>query len=97
MAKREDIKIEYDGEYPNLCSGKLIVYIGEKKWKFPDDCLNTGGGVYHDDNWEEMWTERDKWSIDEWPEGFPDDDGLKMLILSVINEEIPWGCCGGCI
>jgi len=96
MAKRKDIKIEYDGKSPNLCGGTLIVYIGEKKYDFGDHCLISGGMICRNDDWE-MWAEEGPWGISEWPEGFPDDDGLKILIVDVINEEIPHGCCGGCI
>lgn len=95
MAKRDEIRIEYDGKYPNLCSGKLVVYIGKEKWEFPKYCLLSGGNVYQDDDGYYV-TEEGEWYINKWPKEFLDDDGLKMLVMDVINDEIPLGCCGGC-
>jgi len=95
LAKRKDIKIIYDGEYPNLCSGTLIVYIKKERWEFTPGCLESGGHICSDNL--NMWAEKGKWELNKWPEGFPDNDALKMLILDIINEEIPHGCCGGCI
>ena len=89
-----NIKVEYDGKYPNLCSGKLIVYIDEKKWEFPRYCLNSGGSVGFDDNWNAL-VSNGPWHLSEWPEGFPEE--LKDLVTEAINEEIPYGCCGGCV
>ena len=90
----EDIRIKYDGAYPNLCSGHLEVYIDNKLYDFGKYCLCSGGGVYHNEDWD-MWTESGEWSIEDWPEDFPED--MKDAVLKIINEEIPWGCCGGCI
>lgn len=88
------IKIKYDGEFPNLCSGKLEVWIDNKYYLFPDSCLISGGNVYFDSDWNDEVTEGE-WSISEYPEDFP--EGKKDELLEVINSEIPWGCCGGCI
>ena len=89
-----DIKIQYDGKYPCLCMGRLIVWINGKEWDFGKDVLVSGGEVIYDD--EEYITTTGEWSIpdDSWPEGFPEE--YKKQVLSVVNEEIPYGCCGGC-
>ena len=94
-----DIRIEYSGAYPNLCSGQLKVYIdfkdgGTKEFIMPSYCMISGGGVYRDDNWD-FTTEHGDWSISEWPDDFP--ECLKDLVESKVNEEVPPGCCGGCI
>jgi hypothetical protein len=91
---RKDIKITYDGAYPNLCSGTLIVKIGEQEWTFPDYSLSSGGSISFDEDWQENVTSGE-WSISEWPKDFPED--LKEEVLDAINAEIPWGCCGGCV
>lgn len=88
-----DIKIEYNGKYPNLCSGKLIVFINGSKWEFPD-CLVSGGSVRRNKDWD-IWATKGPWTIDKWPEGFPVK--LKRLVEKEINWKIPQGCCGGCI
>ena len=88
------IKIDYDGEYPNLCSGHLIVYVNDTKYDFPDYCLSSGGCVCRDDDWN-MWAESGPWNICDWTVNFPEE--LKEHTLDEINITIPWGCCGGCI
>ena len=35
--------ISYDGEYPNLCSGTLILNLNGKDVVFPNYCLSSGG------------------------------------------------------
>ena len=88
------IKVEYDGSYPNLCSGTLVLTIEDKKWKFPKGCLYSGGSVTFDDNWDAN-VEQGPWSIDEWPEGFP--ELWKAAAKEAINDKIGLGCCGGCV
>jgi hypothetical protein len=88
------IKIQYDGAYPNLCSGNLIVTIDSKQWIFPPYCLSSGGSVSFDDDWNEEVTDGD-WSIREWPDNFPEK--FKENIVDAVNEHIPHGCCGGCV
>ena len=84
--------ISYDGTYPNLCSGLLVLKINGKVKKFPRYCLHSGGGVWFDDNWCGH-IESGPWSID-----LPKDlEPLRVEIEKCINENIPHGCCGGCI
>ena len=83
-----NIHIEYDGEYPNLCSGDLTVTVDGQRYMFPDYC------VWFDEDWNER-VETVGWSINQWPENFPEE--LKSPVLKAINETIPHGCCGGCI
>jgi hypothetical protein len=88
------IKIVYDGSYPNLCSGKLAVYIGEDRWVFPDYCMSPGGSVSFDDEWNEEVTQG-PWSISEWPLLFPEE--LKEEVINAVNSQVEWGNCGGCV
>ena len=88
------LEIEYDGGYPNLCSGGLVVTIDGKRWVFPSHCLSSGGSVWFDAGWSEH-IESGPWSISEWPEDFPED--LKEETEREVNYQIPWGCCGGCV
>ena len=37
-----NIRIEYDGEWPALCMGHLIVWIDDVKWDFGKYCLISG-------------------------------------------------------
>ena len=88
------IEIKYNGAYPNLCSGQLVVIIDETEWAFPDYCLSSGGGVYFDENWGEE-IRSGPWSVSSWPDDFPEE--LKEAVLEAINSEISHGCCGGCV
>jgi len=89
------IKIEYDGAYPNLCSGELIITIDGIRWVFPKFCLSSGGSCGFTNNYEDSYIEQGLWSIEEWPQGFPED--LKDEVLDEVNDEVPHGCCGGCL
>jgi hypothetical protein len=91
---KNKIKIIYDGEYPNLCSGNLSVEIDNKIWEFPDRCLKSNGEVYFDQDWNDYIT-KGLWDITEWPKDFP--EYLKKEVLDAINDNIPHGCCGGCV
>ena len=46
-----------------------------------------------DDDWEEN-VEEGRWSIVDIPEEFAQYIGE---ITEVVNHNVPWGCCGGCI
>lgn len=86
--------ISYDGEWPNLCSGTLIVEIDGKTWEFPSHSLSSGGSVWFDESWSEH-VEDGPWGISNWPEGYPEE--AKEKTVDLVNEEIHWGCCGGCV
>lgn len=86
-----NITIQYDGCYPSLCSGNLIVIIDDIIYNFPKNCLRSTGYITGD--WETVID--GEWEITEWPENFPEE--LKQNVLYKINEEIQHGCCGGCI
>lgn len=85
------IKIEYNGKYPNRCSGHLIVWLDDEKYDFGKYCLNSGGYC----NYHSGEIKNGPWTVEEWPDNFPEI--YKLHVEKTINEEIPWGCCGGCI
>ena len=86
--------VSYDGKYPNLCSGRLVLSIDGKDVTFPNYCLSSGGNVSFDDDWSEEVTSGD-WSISEFPKDFPEE--LKQEATDIVNENISDGCCGGCV
>ena len=49
-----NIKIEYDGKYPCLCMGHLVVWIDDVKWDFGSYSLSSGGNIHRDADWN-MW------------------------------------------
>lgn len=86
--------VSYDGKYPNLCGGILILTIDGKEVTFPSCSLSSGGGVSFDKDWNaDVWT--GSWSINNWPTDFPEE--LKEEAENIVNQHIPLGCCGGCI
>lgn len=88
--------VGYDGGYPNLCSGNLILRLGRVIFKFERHALKSGGNVSFDDDWSEIITDG-TWYLDEdrLPEDFPPH--LKWEAEFLANQHITHGCCGGCV
>ena len=83
--------IKYDGKYPNLCSGILTLEINGKKRK--DIKIRTLGNAGFTKDWNEF-VQLGEWEIDELPE---DLQYLELEIEKIVNENVPLGCCGGCL
>jgi hypothetical protein len=86
--------VSYDGEWPNLCSGRLVLAVDGEPVMFPDYCLTSGGSVSFDDEWNET-VSGGNWTIAHWPKDFPNE--LKDLATDVVNNNVDHGCCGGCV
>ena len=86
--------VSYDGDYPNLCSGELVMRLNGEPIKFPEYCLVSGGSVWFDDDWMDH-VEQGEWRISNYPENFP--EYLKPKATELVNENIRQGCCGGCV
>lgn len=96
--------VDYTGDYPCLCSGEVTLKIDGQVVKFVDyKCeseesgkpylsLTSGGHCYFDDEWNDHVIDG-PWRIDLDPRYAE----LEDEILEVINSNIPWGCCGGCL
>ena len=87
--------ISYDGEWPNLCRGTLTLEFNDKKYELKY-ILQSGGccGFYND--YAESYIDHGPWGIDEYelPEELkPYADEIRDLV----NENVPEGCCGGCL
>jgi hypothetical protein len=83
--------VSYDGEYPCLCSGVLKIKIDGKEIALKN-CLSSGGSVWFDDDCAEH-IEEGEWTLDV-PKKY---EHLKQEITDVVNVNVPYGCCGGCI
>ena len=86
--------VSYDGEFPNLCSGTLVIKVDGKEYSIKN-ALISGGNVWFDDDWND-YVSSGEWSVDS--DELPDE--LKPYIdeiTEVVNENVEWGCCGGCI
>ena len=119
--------VEYTGEYPNLCSGILVLRYDGKEYVFngkrvngkleafnsgwgdvPSDFVNgqlkkglydsfwtSGGSVSFDSDWNEyVATGRWEISADALPEELRP---YAHEIQEIFNENVSWGCCGGCV
>ena len=85
------IKIEKFEEKPwALCSSLVIMSVDGKQFRVR---LHTGGAVWFDEHWCEH-VEDGPWSLWDIPDEFKH---LKKELTDVINKEIIWGCCGGCV
>lgn len=84
--------VSYDGRFPNLCSGTLVLRVNGTERTLPKHCMRSGGSVWFDDGWSEH-VEEGNWSID-----LPNDlEALRDEIEECVNANVPHGCCGGCV
>lgn len=87
--------VSYDGDYPNLCAGTLVLKVDGKIIKFRSHALSSGGGAYFTNDYQDSHVDHGEWDVSEWPEEFPDE--LKLEAIIVINQNVEEGCCGGCL
>ena len=100
--------ISYTGKYPNLCRGVLTLEIDGEEVRFGHDFNRSDWK--EDGNYSGFWSSggscacldwessiyRDEWQISEWdiPEQYRK---YAEEIDEVFNENVDYGCCGGCI
>ena len=84
----------YDGKAPNLCSGTLIMTLDGEDIVFPVQCLYSEGTIKKSNKKGEQVI-KGPWIVREFPERFPKE--LEKKAVELINENIPYGCCGGCL
>lgn len=82
--------VKYTGRYPCLCAGDLILRIDGEEVNL-GDCLTSGGSCSYDGELE--WVAEGPWSVDVPPQYAQ----YTAEITEVVNSNVPWGCCGGCI
>ena len=87
--------ISYNGRAPNLCNGELLMELNEQIIRFPEHCLKSGGSCSYSYSENEKIITEGTWSITKFPYNFSNE--LKEEAIKLVNENIPWGCCGGCI
>ena len=85
--------ISYDGKYPCLCMGTLCIEVNGKQYLFYH-AMHSGGYIGHDEDWN-MWAGQGEWEINLFEH--PELEPYKEEITRVVNENVPQGCCGGCI
>ena len=82
--------VSYDGSYPTLCSGTLVIKVNGKEIALNHVMVSGGGCFYNDDD-----VDLAPWGInlEKYPELMP----YKEEITECVNSNVPYGCCGGCI
>lgn len=85
--------IKYDGKYPCLCFGTLSIKVNGQTYHLKN-VLVSGGCIHKDKDWN-MWATQGPWSLnlDDYPELLPHEGE----IIECVNNNIEYGCCGGCI
>jgi hypothetical protein len=86
-----NIKVSYDGSYPNACSGRLIISVYDEIVYNEEYSCSSTRSVWFDDEWSEhvecgelVWNDADKFEQDI-------QDAVEME-LSKVHV-----CCGGCV
>lgn len=87
------LQVSYDGTWPILCAGTLVMRVNGTEVVFPPHSLISGGAAYFRNNWSEEVVERGKWKVNV-PDRYKD---LQAEIEREVNKNVPWGCCGGCL
>lgn len=84
--------ISYDGVFPHLCAGTLVLNIKGKDVALKN-ALITGGSIWFDeDNLEHVYY--GDWELREIPAEYEE---YREEILKVVNKNVRCGCCGGCV
>ena len=98
--------VSHTGRFPNLCSGILTVKIDGKEITFGGysgesdfpKIWCSGGRVWFDNNWGEH-VEHGSWELGYFSNEITDPIVVNNIdeIIRVMNENVPHGCCGGCV
>lgn len=92
---REIKFINYDGKYPNLCSGNLIFTVNNQTIEC-DHVLISGGKATFDTNWNDLVT-KGNWSINFFEVPIELSKEEQDYLTFLVNKHVPKGCCGGCL
>lgn len=103
--------VSYNGRYPCLCSGNLVLNIDGKNYSFGynwkdqygnerdndfEPFWSSGGSCGFNSDYSESYVETGSWEIDE--SALPEQfRKYADEIYEVMNEEIEHPCCGGCL
>ena len=102
--------VSYTGAYPNLCRGVLTLRIDNKEVRFGHD-YSIFESWKTDGNYDAFWVtggscgfyangedyiDHDEWQLIEsnLPEKY---EPYSEELINVFNDNVRWGCCGGCL
>lgn len=84
--------VSYNGEWPSLCCGDLVIKVNGKEYS-EGLKLRSGGSI-----WIDFDNGGDGTVTGPWTVSVPDElEPYIEEIEDVVNANVPWGCCGGCI
>lgn len=84
--------VSYDGKFPCLCMGNLVLEIDGKIVNLKG-VLMSGGSVTFYNGYADVKVTKGGWELDLPDEYLDFYDDIKK----VVNENVPHGCCGGCV
>lgn len=101
--------VSYTGKYPNLCRGVLTLEIEGVEWKFGHDYSvgwendgnhdrfwYSGGECYFTNNYSNSHVSSGEWIIDA--HKIPEEIRKYAAEINVVfNDNVEYGCCGGCL
>lgn len=87
--------VSYDGKWPNLCRGKLTIKVDGIEQEF-EYCLCSGGSACCGFDGENDIVTQGDWTLEEDKFSEFSDEELKV-IAKLVNDNVPHGCCGGCL
>ena len=103
--------VSYSGDYPSLCCGILKLTIDGQRWVFDRYCsepeVDANGDIHSSPFWISggcagvdsecnSFCITDPWELDA--EEIPEQlKGHEDELIEIFNDNVPWGCCGGCI
>lgn len=104
--------VNYTYEPTSLCCGILTVIINDKEYRFGHDynsnCYDYKTNRYIDGNFNEFWKSGGCVSLEygstegPWELSYTENDypdwivELMPELIKVFNENVMYGCCGGC-
>jgi hypothetical protein len=97
------IRAEYDGCYPNACSGTLCIYRDNVLiYETEPYSFHSTGSVWFDNEWSEhvecgelCWNDESKEKFDKWLETQEHKSEIKESVEDALSGANV--CCGGCI
>jgi hypothetical protein len=88
--------VSYDGAWPCLCMGTLTLRVEGKEVKMKGGLCSGGTCCCGFDGDDDVVTEGD-WTVNF--ECFPVEfsELEQKIVTDLVNENVPHGCCGGCL
>ena len=99
--------ISYNGAFPNLCKGELELKVNGELYTFGGSCLDnekkmymmfwhSGGECGYTKNYNEDIVLDGEWTI--CVEQLPQELQQYANEIDILfNDNVSWGCCGGCL